>query len=273
MITGTAAGGRSDSLQVAARLNLSSWRSERLERYVTFVSKREQGHASNYFREFIGCDVTADPRTESKKFVAVLQEFIAERKAAGVLAEDDGVARLRHVFDHITKADRGTPVSLDEITKVVWPENEVVFTSFLNAHNASPVDQFYPDTCRTGSFSKPNEGRRHRWLGEYSSSHCVTGIPHYLRHDFSWSCSDDRSSSTELTLDRKAMKERFPGQYKRVNTIYDAVEARASWVARYPWVLGGVLLLATAFTCYAYLQLPPVSAGTASHDVTQQASH
>lgn len=135
-----------DTLQVAARINLSSWKAVRGERYVTFVSKREQGHTSNYFRDFIGCDVEADNRVESKKLATVVNDFVKAKIEAGELTDEEGVTRMRHVFDHSESVRKKREnISLSDVASLIWPEQSEHFTAFLNAHASPPVDQFPPD--------------------------------------------------------------------------------------------------------------------------------
>lgn len=111
-----------DTLQVAARINLSSWQAGRGERYVTFVSKREQRHTSNYFRDFIGCDVQAESRSESKKLAAVVTDFVKSMEQAGGLTEEEGASRMKHVFEHADAViRRRETLSLDEIAAIVSP--------------------------------------------------------------------------------------------------------------------------------------------------------
>lgn len=66
----------------------------------------------------------------------------------------------------------------------------------------------------------------------------------------------------ELRLDRTLMSERFPLQYQRVKATYEAVQSRARVASLYPWLLGFVLLLATLFTLYAFIQVPPFGPAT-----------
>ena len=135
-----------DTLQVAARINLSSWKDARGERYVTFVSKREQGHTSNYFRDFIGCDVEADNRVESKKLATVVNDFVKAKIVAGEMTDEEGVTRMRHVFDHAESVRKKREnISLSDVASLVWPAQSEQFTAFLNAHPSPPVDQFPPD--------------------------------------------------------------------------------------------------------------------------------
>jgi nucleoid-associated protein len=135
-----------DTLQVAARINLSSWQDQRGERYVTFVSKREQGHTSNYFRDFIGCDVQADNRAESKKLATVIDDFVKAKVGEGELSEDEGITRMRHVFDHAENVRKKREnISLADVASLVWPSDSHQFTAFLNNHPTPPADEFPPD--------------------------------------------------------------------------------------------------------------------------------
>lgn len=135
-----------DRLQVAARINLTAWKSKDKSRYVTFVSTREGGHTSNYFRDFIGCDVTVESREESKKLAAVIDDFVKEKVASRELTVTEATTRKRNVFDHAAEVNaKQEPLSLAEVASLVWPGEREVFLTYLNQHPNAPADNFSPD--------------------------------------------------------------------------------------------------------------------------------
>ncbi|WP_340648893.1 nucleoid-associated protein [Pseudoxanthomonas winnipegensis] len=134
------------TLQVAARVNLTAWAAGEDIRYLTFVCKRELGHPSNYFREFVGCDMMADSKVESGKLASVVQDYCSQELIAGRLSEDDSVAVMRRVFDYAVERTKARePISLTAIAAIVSPENAETFTGFLNAHTNKPTDEFLAD--------------------------------------------------------------------------------------------------------------------------------
>ena len=134
------------TLQVAARINLSAWLAEEEIRYLTFVCKRESGHPSNYFREFIGCDMLADSKVESGKLATVVDEYCKHQMEAALFSEDDTVAVMRRVFDYAVERTKARePISLLAVAAIVSPDNAEQFTAFLNAHPSRPTDEFMAD--------------------------------------------------------------------------------------------------------------------------------
>ncbi|MCS3358833.1 nucleoid-associated protein [Xanthomonas translucens pv. translucens] len=134
------------TLQVAARINLSAWLAGEEIRYLSFVCKREQGHPSNYFKEFIGCDMMADSKVESSRLATVVQDYCNQQMVAGLLSEDDSVSVMRRVFDYAVERTKAREVvSLAAVAAVVSPENSEAFNVFLNAHPNKPTDEFIAD--------------------------------------------------------------------------------------------------------------------------------
>ena len=173
-----------DTLQVAARINLTSWQEARSERYVTFVSKREQRHTSNYFRDFIGCDVQAESRQESKKLATVVSDFVKAKMKSGELNEEDAASRMKHVFEHADGViKRRETLSLDEVAAIVWPAERELFTRFLNEHPSPPVDNFSPDRNSLRSlsgYSYQSKEFKIAMTHEFKTTHNVTIDAHRL---------------------------------------------------------------------------------------------
>jgi nucleoid-associated protein len=134
------------TLQVAARVNLSAWIDGEDIHYLSFVCKRELGHPSNYFKEFIGCEMMADSKVESGKLATVVDDYCKRQMAAGQLSEDDSVAVMRRVFDFAIERIRAREtLNLLAIAAVVSPDNAEQFTVFLNEHPSRPSDDFIAD--------------------------------------------------------------------------------------------------------------------------------
>jgi nucleoid-associated protein len=134
------------TLQVAARINLTAWTNGADIRYLSFVCKRELGHPSNYFREFIGCDMMADSKVESAKLATVIDDYCKRQMASNHLSEDESVAIMRRVFDYaIERTKARETISLHAIAAIVSPDDAEQFTVFLNNHADRPTDDFRAD--------------------------------------------------------------------------------------------------------------------------------
>ncbi len=134
------------TLQVAARINLSAWLSGEDIRYLSFVCKRELGHPSNYFKEFIGCNMMADSKVESGKLATVVNEYCKREVASERISEDDAVAVMRRVFDYATDRTKARePISLSAVAALISPDDMEQFTEFLNTHPQKPTDEFIAD--------------------------------------------------------------------------------------------------------------------------------
>lgn len=128
-----------DKLQQVGRVNLVA-RARNDSRYLTFVSAREGGHASNYFVEFLGCEQATSPSIESARLVSVLEAFCEHNE----LQEGPANQFKQRVFDYATTLPPGTPISLAALARAAWPEEPDELTAFINEHPDAPSDGIVP---------------------------------------------------------------------------------------------------------------------------------
>lgn len=137
-----------ERLQVAARIDLTSWRQGE-SRYLTFVLKRSDDEGpSDYFQDFVGCTVDQDSKIESTKLVAVVREFASERVSENLLAEEQVPELQRRAYDYaigLKKTENPQLSSFEALANAVWPENPAHFLTFLNNHPDPPSAGFSPD--------------------------------------------------------------------------------------------------------------------------------
>lgn len=123
-----------DRLQQVGRVNLDGW-AEQSGKYLTFVNAREGGQSANYFLEFLGCSEPTNGPTETKKLVAVIDEYCGERE----LAEPEALALKRAAHTHL-KAMKGEPLSIAALANVIHPDDPAAFIEFVNNHEHAPTD-------------------------------------------------------------------------------------------------------------------------------------
>lgn len=136
-----------DRLQVAARLDVDAWRNGE-DRYLTFVLKMEQGQPADYFKEFIGCRIDQDSKTESNKVVAVVKGFVANLVETGDVTQELVPDIQRRAYDYaleLRKSPDSTGLSFEGLANAVWPDEPERFLGYLNSHPEQPSAGFMPD--------------------------------------------------------------------------------------------------------------------------------
>lgn len=136
-----------DHLRVAARIDLGSWAAQE-DRYLTFVLKKDHGHPSDYFKEFIGCHIDQDSKIESNKLVRVVKDFanhIAEKNVIAIDSVPDIQRRAYDYADSLVKQDEPAGIQFDLLANAVWPDDPSLFLHYLNNHAEQPSAGFIPD--------------------------------------------------------------------------------------------------------------------------------
>lgn len=126
-------------LQQVGRINVNGWK-DHAKKYLTFVSAKEGGHASDYFVNFLGCAEVASNTAETSKLVKVMHEFCDDQK----MSEEDSTAFRQRVYDYARAIPAGTAMSLGAMANAAWPDNPEQLTTFINANEDAPSDDIVP---------------------------------------------------------------------------------------------------------------------------------
>lgn len=126
-------------LQQVGRINVGGWK-DNAKKYLTFVSAKESGHASDYFVKFLGCAEVASNTVETNKLVSVMQAFCEDQK----LSEEDSSALRQRAYDYARGLPGGTAMSLAAMANAAWPDNPEQLTTFINANDDAPSDDLVP---------------------------------------------------------------------------------------------------------------------------------
>lgn len=105
-----------DTLHMAARINLTDWRTGAIERYIAFKIGRQARDVTDYFSNFIGCTEHTAAKLDTKSLVAATREFCVRRD----LSESDTLGVRRQVDELCRERLRtGAPVLLVDISNLL----------------------------------------------------------------------------------------------------------------------------------------------------------
>ncbi|POA45573.1 nucleoid-associated protein YejK [Pseudomonas sp. MPR-ANC1] len=148
-------------LHLAARINISEWQSNPKSRqYISFIKGKNGRKATDYFRDFIGCQEGVDGPGETRTLLKAFKDFVESEE----LPDDSAREKAKTLLDYASsQAKIGGLVTLDELSEVIDEENPKAFADFARAaaYGLSPeipadkrtLNQFRRFTGRTEGLS------------------------------------------------------------------------------------------------------------------------
>ncbi|WP_184715233.1 nucleoid-associated protein [Caulobacter sp.] len=128
-----------DGFRFAGRINLTGWlKSE--ERYIGFLKGR--GDVSEYFKEFLGCDLTIQSRKDTSDLVGVLKRFAEDRGLVGA-AKDEFLHKAKDICDR--SAVKKEEIRFSALANELMPDEPETLLAILTDPDATLNDGFVPD--------------------------------------------------------------------------------------------------------------------------------
>ncbi|SDG73735.1 nucleoid-associated protein [Pseudomonas benzenivorans] len=179
-------------LHLAARINLSEWRSNGQSRqYISFIKGRNGRKASDYFRDFIGYLEGVDAPGETRTLLKAFSDFVESED----LAEEQARVKTDALVDYATtQAKVGEPIALEELSQLLDEEQPRAFYEHIRNkdYGLSPeipldkrtLNQFRRFTGRAEGLSISFESHLLGSAIEYDESHdtlVIRRVPTQLR--------------------------------------------------------------------------------------------
>jgi nucleoid-associated protein len=118
-----------DRLHLAARINISEWQNNPKSRqYISLIQAKKGRRASEYFRDFIGCQEGVDGPGETRTLLKAFSDFVESED----LCEESAREKTAALVDYATAQNKmGEPVSLDELSERIDEDNPKTFADFI----------------------------------------------------------------------------------------------------------------------------------------------
>ncbi|MFL1449272.1 nucleoid-associated protein YejK [Pseudomonas tritici] len=112
-------------LHLAARINLSEWRTNPKSRqYVSFIKGKNGKKVSDYFRDFIGCQESIDGASETRTLLKAFSDFVESED----LPEEITREKTSALVDYATSQTKlGEPMSLKELSGLIDEDRPQAF--------------------------------------------------------------------------------------------------------------------------------------------------
>lgn len=114
-----------DHIHLAARINLSEWRDNPKSRqYISFIEGKNGRKASDYFRDFIGCQEGVDGPGETRTLLKAFSDFVESED----LPEDSAREKTKTLVDYASsQAKLGEPMGLEELSELIDEDRPKAF--------------------------------------------------------------------------------------------------------------------------------------------------
>lgn len=131
------------ALHFAARINLSEWKHNPASRqYISFIKSKNGRKASDYFRDFIGCQAGIDSPGETRTLLKAFADFMS----AEDLPSDTASEKSQNLVAYVQAQGKiGEPISLDELSEVLDESSPKTFADFIRAGDYGISEAFAAD--------------------------------------------------------------------------------------------------------------------------------
>lgn len=120
-----------DHIHLAARINLSEWETNSASKqYVSYLKGKTGKKASDYFRDFIGCQEGVDGAGETRTLLKAFSDFVESED----MPEESARERTKTLIDYATSQTKiGGLCTLDELSELIDEDNPKAFAEFARA--------------------------------------------------------------------------------------------------------------------------------------------
>jgi nucleoid-associated protein len=118
-----------DHIHLAARINLSEWKSNPASRqYISFIKGKNGRKASDYFRDFIGGQEGVDGPGETRTLLKAFSDFVESED----LGEESAREKTHALVSYsMAQAKLGEPITIDELSELIDEDQPKMFADFI----------------------------------------------------------------------------------------------------------------------------------------------
>ena len=117
------------NIHLAARINLSEWRNNPQSRqYISYLKGSKGRKATDYFRDFIGCQEGVDGPGETRTLLKAFSDFVESED----LGEESAREKTNTLVNYsMAQAKLGEPITLDELSELIDEDRPKAFYDFI----------------------------------------------------------------------------------------------------------------------------------------------
>jgi nucleoid-associated protein len=141
-----------DHIHLAARINLSEWKSNPASRqYISFIKGKNGRKASDYFRDFIGCQEGVDGPGETRTLLKAFSDFVESED----LGEESAREKTHALVSYsMAQAKLGEPITIDELSELIDEDQPRMFADFIRDKDYGLSDTIPADKKTMNKFRR-----------------------------------------------------------------------------------------------------------------------
>jgi len=123
-----------DHIRLAARINISEWKSSpQSKQYISYIKGKQGRKINDYFRDFIGCQEGIDGPSETRTLLKAFSDFVESED----LPEESAREKTHTLVSYsMAQAKLGEPITLDELSSLIDEDRPKSPTAHREAETA-----------------------------------------------------------------------------------------------------------------------------------------
>ena len=140
------------NIHLAARINLSEWRNNPQSRqYISYLKGSKGRKATDYFRDFIGCQEGIDGPGETRTLLKAFSDFVESED----LGEESAREKTNPLVSYsMAQAKLGEPITLGELSELIDEDQPKSFYDFIKAKDYGLSETLPPDKKTLNKFRR-----------------------------------------------------------------------------------------------------------------------
>lgn len=141
-----------DHIRLAARINLSEWKSNpQSKQYISYLKGKQGRRINDYFRDFIGCQEGIDGPSETRTLLKAFSDFVESED----LPEESAREKTHTLVSYsMAQAKLGEPITLDELSGLIDEDRPKNFYDFIKAKDYGLSEALPPDKKTLNKFRR-----------------------------------------------------------------------------------------------------------------------
>jgi len=141
-----------DHIRLAARINLSEWKSNpQSKQYISYLKGKQGRRLNDYFRDFIGCQEGIDGPSETRTLLKAFSDFVESED----LPEESAREKTHTLVSYsMAQAKLGEPITLDELSGLIDEDRPKNFYDFIKAKDYGLSEALPPDKKTLNKFRR-----------------------------------------------------------------------------------------------------------------------
>ncbi|MGG3793576.1 nucleoid-associated protein YejK [Pseudomonas paraversuta] len=140
------------NINLAARINISEWcNNPKSRQYISYLKGSKGRKATDYFRDFIGCQEGVDGPGETRTLLKAFSDFVESED----LGEESAREKMNTLVNYsMAQAKLGEPITLEELSELLDEDQPKSFYDFIKTNDYGISATLPPDKKTLNKFRR-----------------------------------------------------------------------------------------------------------------------